>query len=462
MAKSIGMDMTTGPFFKKMLRLSLPILVTYILQLTFNFVDVIVLGILVDDKAVGAVGSTTALINLTLGLFNGVSLGANILTSKSIGEKNQEKTRRLVGLSIFISVIFGLFLVVVGLLFSRTFLEWMDSPEDLIDMSSIYLKIIFLGMPIKLLYNFSASILRASGETMKPMIFLCIGGVLNIGLNVFSILVLGLEIEGVAIATVVSEAFSAVLCLIVLIKNDGIVKLCAKYIRFYKKEFIEMVQQGVPSGIQSCLFALSNVVIQSSINSFGSIIVSGNTYAAQLETFVYHATFAFAVGTMTFISANYGAKNFDNIKKCIIYGLTASLIIGFVGSMILFLLRWQLLGLFTDNKSIIEAACFRLSIICPLYFACGFMDMFSHCLKGLGRSTISMIIALTGSCLLRIVGINIFLKIFNNVTIIYIIYVISWIITGIAQFITFMFIYKKLKKYGAEPESSQPENQLAV
>ncbi len=446
MAKAIGMDMTNGSLLTKMIKFSIPLIFTYWLQLAFNFTDVMVLGALVNDMAVGAVGSTGALTNLIIGLFVGVSLGANILISKYLGEGNQEKVRRLIGLSIMVSLVFGLFLVVIGLLFSKTFLIWMGSPEELIDMSALYLKIIFLGMPIKLLYNFCASILRASGETLKPMIYLCIGGVLNVGLNIFSILVLGMTVEGVAIATVTSELVSAVLCLITLIKNQGAVKLCKKHIRFYKREFIEMLQQGIPSGIQSCLFSISNVVMQSSVNSFGAIAVSGNSYAAQLENFIYHAMYAFAVATMSFVSSNYGARKLDNVKKCTFYALVLAFTVGFILSMTVYAVREKLLGLFSDDALVISCASTRMKYICRLYFFCGIMDVLSHSLKGLGKSSLSMIISLSGVCVLRILWIKIMLRFYNDISVVYMVYVISWCLTAVAHLTALLVTFKKAKK----------------
>ena len=446
MARAIGMDMTKGPLLKKILKFSVPLIFTYWLQLAFNFADVMVLGALVDDYAVGAVGSTGSLSALITGLFIGISLGANILVSKYLGEGNQEKVRRITGLSILISIIFGFFLMVIGLLFSRTFLTWMGSPDELIDMATLYLKIIFIGMPIKLLYNFSASILRASGETVKPMIYLSIGGVLNIGLNIFSILVLDMTVEGVAIATVSSELVSAILCLITLAKNNGAVKLCKKYIRFYKREFFEILGQGVPSGIQSSLFSLANVFIQASVNSFGPIVVSGNSYASQIEGFIYHAMYAFAVATTSFVSSNYGARNIANVKKSIYYSLILGFIVGFTMSMLFYFLREKLIGLFSNDPLVISAACKRMEYICRFYFFCVIMDVFSHGLKGLGKSTLSMVISLTGSCILRIVWINVMLRFYNVIDVVYVVYVISWIITALAHLTALTITYKKVKK----------------
>ena len=463
MARAIGIDMTHGSLFKKMIRFSVPLIFTYWLQLAFNFADVMVLGALVDDFAVGAVGSTGSLTNLIISLFIGVSLGSNILISKYLGEGNQEKVRRIIGLSVLVSVIFGLFLLVIGVLFSRTFLMWMGSPDELIDMASLYLKIIFLGMPIKLLYNFCASILRASGETFKPMLFLCIGGVLNVGLNIFSITVLGMTVEGVALATITSELVSAVLCLITLIKNDGAVKLTKKYLRFYKKEFLEMLEQGIPSGLQSCLFSLSNVVIQSSINSFGPIAVSGNSYASQIENFIYHAMYAFSVGVMSFVSSNLGAREIVNIKKIILYGLMLNFIVGFTLSMSVFFLSEHIISLFTQDPLVIAAACTRMEYICKFYFFCGIMEVFSLALKGLGKSTLSMIISLLGSCVLRLIWITVMLKFYNVIDVVYVVYVISWIVTAIAQLIALIVVYRKVKiKIAIEKESGSDFQQKLV
>jgi putative MATE family efflux protein len=464
MAKSIGMNMTKGNLFLKMIKFSVPLIFTYWLQLAFNFTDVMVLGLLVGDAAVGAVGSTASLISLITGLFMGVSVGATILISRYLGEGKEEKVRKVVGLSMIVSVAFGLIILVIGFTFSRRFLLWMDNPPELIGMATLYLKIYSLGMPIRLLYNFCTSILRASGETVKPMIFLAIGGVLNIGLNVFFILVLNMTVEGVAIATVVSELVSAILCIIVLVKNDGSVKLCKQYIRFYKNEFISLLKEGLPSGIQSCLFAISNVIVQASVNSFGDIVVSGNSYAGQIENFIYHAMYAFSVGTMTFVSQNYGAGNLKNIKKSTLFGLILGMGTGFILSTVCWIFSYDLVSLLSDNPDVILAATTRMDWICRFYYGCAFMEAFSYSLKGLGKSTLAMYIALLGTCVFRIVWIKTLLPIFYNISVVYSVYLVSWLLVGVACFIALMFSYKKIKKKFAvkEDDADKQLNQVVA
>lgn len=446
MAKTLGMDLTTGSIFKKMVKFSVPLIFTYWLQLAFNFADIIVLGAMVGDNAVAAVGSTSSLINLIIGLFTGLSFGANIMISKYLGENNQEKVRRTVGLSIIVSVVFGVVLLIIGQIFARTFLVWMNSPSELIDMSTLYLKVYFLGMPIRLLYNFCASILRASGETVKPMIFLLVGGVLNVGLNVFFISVVGLTVDGVAIATVMSELVSGILCIVVLIKNDGTVKLCKKYLRFYKEEFIEMIKQGVPSGIQGCLFSFSNVIIQSGINSFGEITVAGNSYASQIESFVYYAMYAFSVGIMSFVGQNYGVRNFKNVKKSIAYGVCLSCTVGIVLSNTCWILSQTFLSLLSGDPEVISVGMIRMDYICRFYFLCAIMEGLSFGLKGLGKSTTAMLITLFGTCVLRVLWVKIALNIYNSVSVIYVAYLITWVLTAIGHLIALMVLFKKIKK----------------
>lgn len=445
MARAIGMDLTSGSLFKKMARFSVPLIFTHWLQIAFNFADVIVVGKLVSDLAVGAVGSTGSLTALIVALFLGISLGSNIVIAKAMGENNQEKVRRLVGVSIFISIFFGVVLSIIGVLFSRTFLIWMDTPDTLLDMASLYLKVIFIGAPAKLLYNFCASILRASGETVKPMIFLAIGGVINILLNIFSITVLGMTVDGVALATVSSELVAAILCLIVLLKNQGVVKLCPKHIRFYKSEFIEILKQGIPSGIQSCMFSLSNVIVQSSINSFGDIVVSGNSYASQIEHFVYFGFNAFSTGTMCFVSQNYGARNVQNIKKSFLYGLFYAVTVGFVLSMVGYIFSRQLLSLLTSNPDVIKAGVDRMRYVCKLYFLCGFMEVISYSLKGLGKSTSAMVANVVGTCLFRIIWLKTVLKFYHVIDMVYIVYLLSWLLSIIIQAVMLLREYKKIK-----------------
>lgn len=451
MAKSFEMNMSEGPLLRKIIIFALPLIATNVLQLLFNAADVAVLGKFIYDKdladtAVAAVGSTNPLINLIVGLFVGLSVGANVLIARYAGKGDGESAKKVVGMSMLVSVLLGAVLLVVGFFCSRYFLQWMECPENVIDLSAKYMRIYFLGMPIMMLYNFSASILRAVGDTMRPLIFLVIGGVVNIGLNILFVLVLKRNVEGVAIATVTSQAISAVLCIITLIRSKGYCHLNYKYIRFFKSELVDMIKIGLPAGLQGCVFSISNVMIQSTINGFGDITMAGNTIAGQIEGFIYNACYSVSLTTLAFVSQNYGAKKPERIRKVVKESLAVVAVLGFVLSGIVLLLASPLCSVFSDSEEAISIACNRLYIVGSTYIICGIMDVLSNTMRGLGRSTTAMIVSLSGSCLFRILWIHTFYLLNPVLWMLYIVYPISWVLT-VGIFISLYFpVMRKTQK----------------
>lgn len=441
----IEKDFTQGPIFKQMIIFALPLIFTNILQILFNTADVIVLGILVDDTAVAAVGSTGSLINLITSLFIGLSVGVNVLASKNLGEHNEEGVRRTIGMSILLSLIFGAVLVGIGWFGAGFFLKLMKSDPAVIGLSTKYVQVYFLGVPLVILYNFLSSIMRAAGDSKRPLIYLLIGGIVNVVLNVFFIAVVGLKVEGVAIATVVSQGISALLCLIQLIRAKGTVKLKAKYLRFYKKELLEIIKIGVPSGIQGSLFSLSNVFIQKTINLCGETAMSGSAYAVQIEAYVYVAMNAVSVAIMSFISQNYGAQKFDRIFKTIAYGLIITSTIGVALGGIGSLLCKPIVSAISNDPEVVDYAFSRILIVCLPYFICGIMEIFSYTMRALGKSSTSMIICLLGSCVLRIVWVNVMFAVIPSYNLIFVSYPATWIITAAALCLVLMPMLKKLK-----------------
>ncbi len=328
----IEQNFTKGNLFRQIILFSIPIILTNVLQLVFNTADIAVLGAISagGDRAVAAVGATTPLINLLTMLFVGISIGVNIVVSKKLGAKDDESVKKLVGMSVPLSLCIGLFLVVVGWTLARPLLMLMNCKDSVLDYAVKYLQIYFTGMPLVMLYNFFSAILRAAGDSKRPLIYLIIGGILNVGFNIFFVLVVGMDVEGVAIATVISQGVAAVLCIIRLLKANGVVKLRFKYFKFYKKELIEVIKIGVPSGIQSSLFALANVFIQSTVNLFGDKAIAGASYSSQVENYVNTAMTGVATAITTIVSQNYGAKDFTRIKKAIVYAVIINLVMGVV------------------------------------------------------------------------------------------------------------------------------------
>ena len=449
--KKLEVDMTSGAIFKKIVAFAVPLIFTNLLQILFNMCDVLVLGIFVNDRAVAAVGGTSALINLIVGLFVGLSVGANVMVSAYLGKKDEERVRRTVGTSLLVAVIVGTGLIFVGVFGAKTFLEWMSCDENVIDMSATYLKIYFIGMPVMMVYNFCAAILRAAGETVKPLVYLTIGGVVNVILNVFFVLVLNKNVEGVAIATVVSQCISAACCIVLLLKSKGALQLRFKYFRIYREQLWEMIKIGVPSGLQGCLFSISNVVVQSSVNSFGEYVMAGNSYSQQIESVVYQAMNGVSLSALSFVGQNYGAGKYDRIKKIVLECVLLVTAVGVVLGGLAVLLAKPIVGLITDDAYVVDVAAKRLLIVCAPYFLCGIMEVYSFTLRGFGKSTSSMLINLFGTCVFRLVWIKIMLGIIDEVYIIYWAYPISWFLAAAGMIIYYEIVIRKLiKKNNAE------------
>ncbi len=449
--KKLEVDMTSGAIFKKIVAFAVPLIFTNLLQILFNMCDVLVLGIFVNDRAVAAVGGTSALINLIVGLFVGLSVGANVMVSAYLGKKDEERVRRTVGTSLLVAIIVGTGLIFVGVFGAKTFLAWMNCDENVIDMSATYLKIYFIGMPVMMVYNFCAAILRAAGETVKPLVYLTIGGVVNVILNVFFVLVLKKNVEGVAIATVVSQCISAACCIVLLLKSKGALQLRFKYLRIYREQLWEMIKIGVPSGLQGCLFSISNVVVQSSVNSFGEYVMAGNSYSQQIESIVYQAMNGVSLSALSFVGQNYGAGKYDRIKKIVLECVLLVTAVGVVLGGLAVLLAKPIVGLITDDAYVVDVAAKRLLIVCAPYFLCGIMEVYSFTLRGFGKSTSSMLINLFGTCVFRLVWIKIMLGIIDEVFMIYWAYPISWFLAAAGMIIYYEIVIRKLiKKNNAE------------
>ena len=438
MKRSVGrheMDLTVGPIFKQLIVYALPLMATNILQLLFNMSDVVVLGVAGYD--VGAVGSTNALINLIIGLFVGLSVSANVLVARFVGSGEKERAERVVGMSVLIALVVGVVLALVGFFCSRYFLSWMDCPDNLIDDATKYMQIYFLGMPIILLYNFCASIMRAVGDTLRPLIYLLIAGAVNVGLNFLLTYYLRLGVTGVAVATVASQLISVTLAFISIVRSKGYAHFDFKKFRIFKTEFIEMVKIGLPAGLQGCLFSLSNVIIQSTVNSFGDLAVNGNTVAAQFDGLIYNATDGISLSCMAFVSQNLGAKKVDRIKRTVWLSLLVCTVVGVVaGGIVLALIR-PVGGIMTDDPAEVEYAWNRAVIVSTTHFICGLMYVMSNTMRGLGKSTSAMIVCLSGSCLFRILWVNTVCRFVNTLEALYWVYPVSWVLT----FGIFMVMY---------------------
>ena len=438
MVKTRELDLTQGSIFKELIIFSLPILGVNLLQLLFHTADTVVLGRFASPDratvAVGAVGSTASLINLLIGFFVGISLGANVVVAKSKGAGDIESARKYVGSSVLLSVVSGCALLLVGFFGAKSFLAWMNCKDELLDMATAYLKIYFLGMPIIMLYNFSAAILRAVGDTLRPLIFLVIGGALNVVLNVFFVTVVGLDVEGVAIATVASNCVSAVCCLVVMLKSTGYARFELKRLRFYRKELKDILYVGVPSGLQKVFFSISNVFIQANVNSFGSVATAGNSVGQEIDKYILDGGEAIAISTLSFTSQNMGAGNVRRVKETIKKALILIMCYGLTIAGLILLFSEPLVLAIRNDAEILPFAKTRLYVMATTYFICNFMGVFAYVMRGMGKSLTSMIISIFGGCVLRIIFIYITGFIFpESFLVLFLTYPISWGITIIIQ-----------------------------
>jgi putative MATE family efflux protein len=447
-------DMTSGPLLGKIILFTIPLILSGILQLLFNAADVVVVGQWAGTESLAAVSSNGPLVSLVVNLFIGLGVGANVVVARAIGAKNMEKSERAVHTAILLSLIGGLFVAVFGWFVSPYLLKLMKVDPDVIAKSTLYVRIYFLGAPVLLLYNFGAAILRAKGDTKRPLVFLIISGFINVGLNLLFVIVFNMDVAGVAIATITAQAFSAVAVIICLIKEKDYCKLRIKRLRI-TREILEIARIGLPAGIYSSFFSIANMAIQSSINDFGKVVMAGSATAGNLEGFVYTSMNAVYNAAITFTGQNYGAKKYKRIGRVVLCCLGAVTVVGLAlgGAMAIFAPFFS--RLYSPDADVIAVAVERLRLLMPLYFLCGIMEIFVGVLRGMGYSVIPMVVTFFGACVLRVVWVfTVFAK-FHRLTILYISYPISWIITLLADGLIFLIVYKRLL------EKSKIEEELA-
>lgn len=444
-----NIDMVSGPILKNVIAYTIPIIFTGILQLLFNAADLIVVGQFCGSISVAAVGATTSITNLIVNLFVGLSIGTGVTVAQSLGANDRGKTHRIIHTAIPTALVGGAILTIIGVGFSEKFLQLMNTPIDVLPFSALYMKIYFGGIIFMMLYNFCASILRATGDTKSPLVFLTIAGVINVILNMIFVIFFDMNVAGVALATTISQGVSAILVVIALVKRNDACKLHFSKIKFYKDEFFQILKIGLPAGIQGSLFSISNVIIQSSINSFGSAVVSGNAASLNIEGFIYIVLNAFHQTTLNFTGQNIGANKYRRAKKVFIVCLVAVFVVGVVLSLTLYLLGPQLLSIYiTDSQEAIECGLVRMTCLFIPYFLLGLMDVSGGGLRGMGASVAPMIISVIGVCGFRIGWIYTIFQLpqFHTPEWLYHSYTISWGITFVAQTIAYFIIYNKKKK----------------
>lgn len=446
MKKSYEMDMCNGPILSKVLVYAFPLMLSGILQLLFNAADVIVVGRYAGSQSLAAVGSTSALINLLVNVFIGLSVGVNVLVAQYYGAKKEEDVNETVHTAVAISLVSGVFLVFIGFLLSRPLLELMGTPADVIDKSTIYMKFYFAGMPVIMLYNFGSAVLRAVGDTRRPLYYLTIAGVVNVLLNVFFVTQLNMDVAGVALATVLAQVISAGLVVRALMQSEGCLKLELKKLRIEKSKLKRIVRVGLPAGMQGAIFSISNVLIQSSVNSFGSIAMAGNTTAQNIEGFIYTAMNAVYQTNLSFTSQNYGGRKFSRLNRITLTCVGVVTVVGLILGLSCYGAGEFLVGIYSSDPEVVQYGLTRLSVFGTTYFICGIMDTMVGAIRGLGYSILPMCVSLTGACAFRIVWIYTIFQWNRTLMTLYLSYPASWIVTTIAHVVCFIIIRKKLPK----------------
>lgn len=442
--KQYEMDMRTGSLAGKIMVFALPLVLSGMLQLLFNAADVVVVGRYCGKESLAAVGSNTSLINLFINLFVGLSVGANVIVAQDLGAGREKEANRAVHSTILIATVSGFALLVAGQLLGRQMLEWMDSPANVIDLATLYLKVYFLGMPATMVYNFGAAILRAKGDTKRPLYYLTFAGVVNVALNLFFIVVCHWDVAGVAAATGIAQYISAGLVLRCLMKEEGVLHLDLKGMRFDRQVFGRIIRVGLPAGLQGVIFALSNVVIQSAVNSFGDVVMAGSSAAASIEGFVYVGMNAFYQAAITFTGQNYGAGKCDRVDRVAVWCVGYAAVTGLVLGNLVYAFGPELISIYSPGEpAVVEAGMMRMAMIGRVYFLAGIMEAFVGVLRGLGHSIVPMICSLVGSCVLRLIWVATIFPLFNTTKMLFISYPITWIITTMAHIVVLLSVRKK-------------------
>ena len=441
-------DMTRGPILCKLLKFSIPLILSSLLQLLFNAADVVVVGRFAGDNSLAAVGSVGSLINLLVNLFMGLSIGTNVVSANYFGAGRDDRLEQTVHTSILLSLISGIILTTVGVCFTKFILKLMQSPPEVLELAAVYLKIYFGGITATMIYNFGSALLRSKGDTKRPLYILFAAGVLNLCLNLLFVIKFKMDVAGVGFATVISQCLAAVSVLAILINEKSAFHLDFKKLKINTHILAKIVKIGLPAGFQGIMFSFSNVIIQSSVNSFGAVLVAGNAAAVNLEGFVYTAMNGFSQGSLTFCSQNMGARRPDRIKKVVWVSQACIILIGNALSIPMLLISRSLLGIFSTNLEVIEMGRRRLLVIFSTYFLCGMMDGLSNCIRGIGHSLTPTITSLAGACLFRIIWLFTIFQIpqFHTPFMIFVTYPISWILTFVANVICYNIYMKRIVK----------------
>ena len=445
--KRYEIDMVNGPILKKMLLFTIPLMFSSILQLLFNAADIVVVGRFAGDNSLAAVGCNGALINLMTNVFLGLSVGGNVLAARDYGAGDEEELSKTVHTAMLLGIISGLVLTVAGVIFAPQLLELMQTPENVLPLAALYLRIYFLGMTAMMVYNFGSALLRSIGDTKRPLYYLVAAGVINVILNLVFVIVFQMDVAGVGLATVISQCVSALLVVRCMMREQGGIRLIPRRLHIYKDKLLQIVQVGLPAGFQGAVFSLSNVVIQSSVNLFGETVVAGNSAAMNLEGFVYVSMNAFHQAAISFTSQNVGAGRRERIGKILLTAEGCVIVTGLLFGWVMYGFGRPLLHIYSNSSHVIDAGMVRMQIILLPYALCGMMDVVVGVLRGMGYSVGPMLMSLIGACGLRLIWIATVFQIpqLHNVSTVYVSYPITWAITLLAQLLLYVYASKKMK-----------------
>lgn len=445
-----NMDMCSGPLFSKILVFALPIMAMYILQLMFNTADMVVVGRFSGSKALAAVGATGSLINLIITLFMGLSVGTTVVVAQDFGANNRDSVSKSVHTSIAVSIIGGLIVMVMGIVLCKPLLIMMGTPKDIIGLAVLYMEIYFISTPATMVYNFAAAILRAAGDSRRPMYYLIITGTLHVILNLFLVIVLHMSVAGVATATVISEYLSVLLIMMSLSRCDGAIRFIPQKMRIDGNKLKEIIRIGLPAGMQGLLFSISNVLIQSAVNSFGSTMVAASAAAGNVENYIGTTMNAYYNAAIAFTGQNMGAKKYDRIdtiaKVSTVLIFATWIVLG--GGILLF--GRPLINIFTSDPEVIKLGMLRLNIMIAAFFTCGMMNVFPGLTRGMGYSILPMLCTLVGACILRIVWLATIFTWHHTEIMLFLCYPVTWALAGLGQVVIYLYARRQIRKPAAQ------------
>lgn len=443
-SRSRQMDMLHGSLLDKILLFALPLAASSILQQLFNSADAAVAGRFAGSQALAAVGGNAPVVSLIINMFVGMSVGANVIIANYIGQKNEKKVHEAVHTVYVMAVLLGIIMLIAGQVIAKPILVLINTPSDVIDLATLYLRIYFCGMPCVMIYNFGAAILRSIGDTKRPLYCLLISGVINVILNIFFVVLCQLNVAGVAIATIIADTASAVMVTVFLIRSDDCIRLNLKKLTFKKEYIRKVVQIGAPAGLQGAVFSISNICIQAGINGFGTAAIAGSAAALNFEYFTYFATNAFGQAAVTFVSQNYGARQFERCKKALLLSLFSGMIVTALMGVIFVVGRTPFVSIYTNDPAAIQYGVIRMGIVELFEFVACLYEIPGGALRGIGHSLLPAILTVFGSCGLRVVWIYTVFQRFHTYQVLMSVYLVTWIVTSILVLGAYFIVTKKV------------------